>query len=190
LLYLSLFEYIAPPFYEGFQCLFGNNQYRGTSIYHRDLYIYNKNLEWSYLAGYENVKRKIEDSILLGLTHGEIYDQITQGTRVKFETNRPKAILFEGPPGCGKTTSAKIIANQVNVPLIYMPLEAIMSKWYGESENKFSDIFEAAKALGKSIIFIDEIDALATSREGGIHEATRRILSTLLRKIDGFESDG
>lgn len=151
---------------------------------------YNKNLEWNYLAGYENVKRKIEDSILLGLTHGEIYDQITQGTRVKFETNRPKAILFEGPPGCGKTTSAKIIANQVNVPLIYMPLEAIMSKWYGESENKFSDIFEAAKALGKSIIFIDEIDALATSREGGIHEATRRILSTLLRKIDGFESDG
>lgn len=151
---------------------------------------YNKNLDWGYLAGYENVKRLIEDSILLGLTHGEIYDQITSGTRVKFETNRPKAILFEGPPGCGKTTSAKIIADQVNIPLIYMPLEAIMSKWYGESENKFSDIFEAAKALGKSIIFIDEIDALATSREGGIHEATRRILSTLLRKIDGFESDG
>jgi ATP-dependent 26S proteasome regulatory subunit len=149
-----------------------------------------KNLDWGYLAGYENQKRMIEDSILLGLTHGEIYDEITKNTRVKFETNRPKAILFEGPPGCGKTTSAKIIANQVNIPLIYMPLESIMSKWYGESENKFSDIFEAAKALGKSIIFIDEIDALATSREDGIHEATRRILSTLLRKIDGFESEG
>ncbi|MFO0515240.1 MAG: AAA family ATPase, partial [bacterium] len=116
-----------------------------------------KNLDWGYLAGYENQKRMIEDSILLGLTHGEIYDEITKNTRVKFETNRPKAILFEGPPGCGKTTSAKIIANQVNIPLIYMPLESIMSKWYGESENKFSDIFEAAKALGKSIIFIDEI---------------------------------
>eukprot|EP00340_Litonotus_pictus_P003041 CAMPEP_0170516000 /NCGR_PEP_ID=MMETSP0209-20121228/2361_1 /TAXON_ID=665100 ORGANISM="Litonotus pictus, Strain P1" /NCGR_SAMPLE_ID=MMETSP0209 /ASSEMBLY_ACC=CAM_ASM_000301 /LENGTH=488 /DNA_ID=CAMNT_0010800745 /DNA_START=207 /DNA_END=1673 /DNA_ORIENTATION=+ len=149
-----------------------------------------KNLDWGYIAGYETEKRTIEDTILLGLTHGEIYDQITSNTRVKFETNRPKAVLFEGPPGCGKTTSAKIIANQVSIPLIYMPLEAIMSKWYGESENKFSDIFEAAKALGKSIIFIDEIDALATSREGGIHEATRRILSTLLRKIDGFESDG
>lgn len=149
-----------------------------------------KNLDWDYLAGYESVKRLIEDSILLGLTHGEIYDQITSGTRMKLETNRPKAILFEGPPGCGKTTSAKIIANQVNIPLVYMPIEAIMSKYYGESETRFSEIFEACKNLGRSIIFIDEIDALATSREGGIHEATRRILSTLLRKIDGFESEG
>lgn len=149
-----------------------------------------KSLDWDYLAGYEKVKRMIEDSILLALTHGEIYDQITAGTRMKNETNRPKAILFEGPPGCGKTTSAKIIANQVNIPLIYMPIEAIMSKYYGESETRFAEIFDAANAIGKSIIFIDEIDALATSREGGIHEATRRILSTLLRKIDGFESDG
>lgn len=149
-----------------------------------------KSYDWGYLAGYETQKRMIEDSVLLGLTHGEIFDQITRETRVKFEPNRPRAILFEGPPGCGKTTSAKIIANQVKIPLIYMPLESIMSKFYGESENKFADIFEAAQALGNSIIFIDEIDALATSRDNGIHEATRRILSTLLRKIDGFESDG
>ncbi len=149
-----------------------------------------KDLDWDYLAGYENVKRSIEDTILLGLTHGEVYDQITAGTRMKNETNRPKAVLFEGPPGCGKTTSAKIIANQVNIPLIYMPIESIMSKYYGESETRFAEIFEAAKAIGRSIIFIDEVDALASSREGGIHEASRRILSTLLRKIDGFESDG
>lgn len=123
-----------------------------------------KDLDWDYLAGYETVKRLIEDSILLGLTHGEVYDQITAGTRMKNETNRPKAILFEGPPGCGKTTSAKIISNQVNIPLVYMPIEAIMSKFYGESENRFAEIFEATKALGKSIIFIDEIDALASSR--------------------------
>ena len=123
-----------------------------------------KDLDWDYLAGYETVKRLIEDSILLGLTHGEIYDQITAGTRMKNETNRPKAILFEGPPGCGKTTSAKIISNQVNIPLVYMPIEAIMSKFYGESENRFAEIFEATKALGKSIIFIDEVDALASSR--------------------------
>lgn len=147
-------------------------------------------LDWDYLAGYENVKRSIEDTILLGLTHGEVYDQITAGTRMKNETNRPKAVLFEGPPGCGKTTSAKIIANQVNIPLVYMPIESIMSKYYGESETRFSEIFEAAKSLGRSIIFIDEVDALASSREGGLHEASRRILSTLLRKIDSFESDG
>ena len=71
-----------------------------------------------------------------------------------------------------------------------MPLEAIMSKFYGESETRLAEIFEAAQAMGKSIVFIDEIDSLATSRETGLHEATRRILSTLLRKIDSFESDG
>jgi SpoVK/Ycf46/Vps4 family AAA+-type ATPase len=63
-----------------------------------------------------------------------------------------------------------------------------MSKWYGEAETRMSLIFEAAQAMGSCIIFIDEIDSLATSRESGLHEATRRILSTLLRKIDGFES--
>ena len=71
-----------------------------------------------------------------------------------------------------------------------MPLEAIMSKFYGESESKLAEIFESAQGLGKSILFIDEIDSLATSREDGIHEASRRILSTLLRKIDSFESEG
>lgn len=65
-----------------------------------------------------------------------------------------------------------------------------MSKFYGESESRLAEIFEAAQAMGSVILFIDEIDSLATSRESGLHEATRRILSTLLRKIDSFESDG
>lgn len=56
-------------------------------------------LDWNYLAGYDYVKRDIEDTVLLALTHGHVYDQITQGTRMKDETNRPKCVLFEGPPG-------------------------------------------------------------------------------------------
>ncbi len=67
-------------------------------------------LDWDYLAGQETVKRNIEDTVLLALTHGHIYDLITKATRMKNETNRPKCVLFEGPPGCGKTTSAKIIS--------------------------------------------------------------------------------
>lgn len=96
------------------------------------------NLDWDYLAGYESQKRSIEDTVLLALNYPEIYDEITTATRVKFEQNRPKAVLFEGPPGTGKTTSAKIIAQQVNIPLIYMPIEAIMSKYYGESEKRLA----------------------------------------------------
>lgn len=70
-------------------------------------------MDWDYIAGYESVKRSIEDTVLLALTHGDVYDKITSLTRMKNETNRPKCVLFEGPPGCGKTTSAKIISSQV-----------------------------------------------------------------------------
>jgi hypothetical protein len=121
-------------------------------------------LSWDVLAGYETQKRDIEDTVLLSLTHADVFDQITQATRVRFEKNRAKAVLFEGPPGTGKTTSAKIIASQVGIPLIYLPLESVMSKWYGESEKKLADIFELAGRLGKAIIFIDEVDALAVGR--------------------------
>lgn len=75
---------------------------------------------------------------MLALSYPKIYEDITEGTRVKKEPNAPKAVLFEGPPGTGKTTSAKIIAKQVKIPLIYLPLEAIMSKFYGESEKQLA----------------------------------------------------
>lgn len=147
-------------------------------------------LTWDSLAGYEKIKRTIEDSVLFTLTHPEIFAKITEGTREHKETNKPKCILFEGPPGCGKTTSAKIISQTVKIPLAYLPLEAVLSKYYGESETKLAKIFELCQQLEDCILFIDEIDSLATSREDGIHEATRRVLSTLLRKIDSFETKG
>lgn len=145
-------------------------------------------LDWDYLAGSEEAKREIEDTILLTLERPDIFDKITETTRVKYEKNRPKAVLFEGPPGTGKTTSAKIISNQVKVPLVYVRLEAILSKYYGEAEGNLGKIFENCINLGKCMIFIDEIDSLAQSREKEMHEATRRLLSVFLRYLDGFES--
>lgn len=144
--------------------------------------------DWDYIAGYEEAKREIEDTVLLTLEHPEIYDKITDATRIKPEHNRPRAVLFEGPPGTGKTTSAKIISHQVNIPMVYVSLEVIVSKWYGEAEKNLGTVFENCKRLGKCIIFIDEVDSLAQSRDQNMHEATRRILSVFLRYIDGFES--
>lgn len=69
-------------------------------------------------------------------------------------------------------------------PMVHVPVEGIMSKWYGESEKKLSAIFDACDEMGGAIIFIDEVDALAGSRSKcNMHEATRRILSVILQKV-------
>lgn len=68
--------------------------------------------------------------------------------------------------------------------MVHVPVENIMSKWYGESEKKLSAIFDACDEMGGALIFIDEVDALAGSRSsGGMHEATRRVLSVILQKV-------
>ncbi len=144
--------------------------------------------DWNYIAGYEEVKKQIRESIILPLANPDIYDAVAKLTRRTFETNRPRAILFEGAPGVGKTTIARIIASEAKIPLVYVPVESIMSKWYGQSSQNLSQIFDSCEDMGQTLLFIDEIDSLAGSRDGNMFEATRRILSVLLRKLDGIDS--
>jgi ATP-dependent 26S proteasome regulatory subunit len=102
--------------------------------------------------------------------------------------NRPRAVLFEGDPGVGKTTMAKIVSCACKIPMVYVPIESIMSKYYGESSQNLAYVFDAAALFPESLIFLDEIDSLAGSRgDDGMVEATRKLLSVLLRKLDGFE---
>ncbi|KAI9907550.1 hypothetical protein PsorP6_003878 [Peronosclerospora sorghi] len=146
-------------------------------------------LNWDSLAGYEDVKTEIEDTVVLALQNPELYERIAEKTRCRYESNRPRAVLFEGPPGTGKTLSARIIAQQAGIPMVHIPIESVVSKWYGDSEKKMSAIFDACEKLDGATIFIDEIDALAGDRSGGaMHEASRRILSVLLQKVEGFAS--
>ncbi|XP_041026862.1 cell division control protein 48-like [Juglans microcarpa x Juglans regia] len=145
-------------------------------------YSSNSEISWDTIAGYDQQKREIEDTILLALHSPEVYDDIARGTRRKFESNRPRAVLFEGPPGTGKTSCARVIANQAGVPLLYVPLEVVMSKYYGESERLLGKVFSLANELPNgAIIFLDEIDSFAVGRDNEMHEATRRILSVLFR---------
>lgn len=155
----------------------------GASIVEPD-----KDLGWDYIAGYDEVKRNIRESIILPLKNPEIYDSIARMTRKVFESNRPRAILFDGAPGVGKTTAARIIAGESELPLIYVPVESIMSKWYGQSSQNLSQIFDACEDMGGAIIFLDEIDSLAGSRDQNMFEATRQILSVLLRRLDGIDA--
>ena len=71
---------------------------------------------------------------------------------------------------------------------MYAPLEALLSKWYGQGEQQLAALFDATAALGSALLFIDELDALAGSRSREMHEASRRMLSVLLRRLDGVES--
>ncbi|KAH8740460.1 CDC48 like AAA ATPase [Cryptosporidium ryanae] len=147
---------------------------------------------WNSICGYEDVKKQIEEHILLHFKHPEILEKIINGTRMKNDSNnRPRLILFEGPPGTGKTTSARIIGEFINVPLIYVSLENIVSKWFGESETKLSKVFDLAKNFSEGcVIFIDEVDTMAMSRDKieAVHEGSKKILSVLLRKLDGFDT--
>lgn len=85
-------------------------------------------LSWEALAGYDEVKSQVEDTVIQALKHPDTYEKIARSTRHRFESNRPRAVLFEGPPGTGKTLTARIIASLTEVPLVYVPVERIMTK--------------------------------------------------------------
>ena len=152
-------------------------------------------MEWDKLAGSEAVRCQLEESLLLPLLHPEVYEEVMKGTRRTAVAPHAKAILFTGPPGCGKTSTARILAAKLQRPFVALPLESIVSKYYGEAEQRLGAVFDACAEMGSTVIFLDEIDALAQSRDsgggggGGMHEATRRSLSVLLRRLDGFDSN-
>ncbi len=147
----------------------------------------NNSFDFDHIAGYENVKREILESIIMPVQNPSAFDEMTKLTR-KFPTkNRPRAVLFEGDPGVGKTTMAKVVSYLCDIPLIYVPIESILSKYYGESSQNLAYVFDAASMFPSALLFLDEIDSLAGNRDEGMFEATRKMLSVLLRKLDGFE---
>lgn len=153
----------------------------GARIYHAENW-----LDFDYIAGYEKLKNRIKTAIIIPLNHQNISEKMLRLTRRTYETNAIKAILFEGPPGTGKTTMSKIIGKHIGCPVIYVPIETILSKWYGESSKKLGELFDAADRYEKNIIFIDELESLATTRDDEMHEETRRLLAVLFCRIDGY----
>ncbi|MDE1841990.1 MAG: AAA family ATPase, partial [Thaumarchaeota archaeon] len=102
----------------------------------------------------------------------------------------PKGILLHGPPGTGKTLLAKAVASESDANFILLNGPEIMSKFYGESEKKIRDIFEEAEKSAPTIIFIDEIDAIAPKREEAYGDVEKRVVAQLLALMDGLNDRG
>jgi transitional endoplasmic reticulum ATPase len=134
------------------------------------------------IGGLENEIKKVREMVELPLKHPEIFDRLG--------IEPPKGVLLHGPPGTGKTLLAKAVANESEANFISLNGPEIMSKFYGESEKKIRNIFEEAEKTAPSIIFIDEIDAIAPKREEAYGEVERRVVSQLLSMMDGLKGRG
>ncbi len=134
------------------------------------------------IGGLTDEVKKIREMVELPLKHPEIFD--------KLGIEPPKGVLLHGPPGTGKTLLAKAVASETEANFILLNGPEIMSKFYGESEKKIRDIFDDANKNAPSIIFIDELDAIAPKREDVQGEVERRVVSQLLTMMDGLNSRG
>lgn len=134
------------------------------------------------IGGLEEEIKKVREMIELPLKHPEIFERLG--------VEPPKGVLLHGPPGTGKTLLAKAVANETNAHFILINGPEIMSKYYGQSEENLRKKFEDAEKNAPSIIFIDEIDAIATKREETKGEVERRVVAQLLALMDGLKSRG
>jgi len=136
------------------------------------------------IGGLTEEVKKIREMVELPLKHPEIFE--------KLGIEPPKGVLIYGPPGTGKTMLAKAVAGETEANFISVSGPEIFDKFYGESEKKVKALFEDAEKNAPSIIFFDEIDAIAPSREDNIHsgEVERRVVSQLLTMMDGLNARG
>ncbi|MHA1440784.1 MAG: CDC48 family AAA ATPase [Candidatus Heimdallarchaeota archaeon] len=139
-------------------------------------------ISYEDIGGLEDVIQKLREMIELPLRYPEIFD--------KLGVEAPKGLLLYGPPGTGKTMLAKAVAGETDAHFIPLSGPEIMSKFYGESEANIRGVFKEAEDNAPSIIFIDEIDAIAPKRSEVTGEVERRVVAQLLSLMDGLESRG
>ncbi len=147
----------------------------------REVYIERPNVKWTDIGGLDEVKKELKESIELPLKNPEKFEM--------FGIRPPKGVLLYGPPGTGKTLLAKAVANESDANFIAINGPEILSKWVGESEKAIREIFRKARQAAPTIIFIDEIDAIAGKRGADIgSKVTERVVNTLLTEMDGMRS--
>jgi transitional endoplasmic reticulum ATPase len=134
------------------------------------------------IGGLRDEVDKVREMIELPLRHPELFE--------KLGVEAPKGVLLHGPPGTGKTLLAKAVASETSANFTSIGGPEIMSKFYGESEERLREIFKEAAENAPSIIFIDEIDSIAPKRDEVTGETERRVVAQLLALMDGLEGRG
>ena len=134
------------------------------------------------IGGLHEEIQRIREMVELPLRHPELFQRLG--------IDPPKGVLLHGPPGCGKTLLARAVANESEANFFSINGPEIMSKFYGESEARLREIFQQAQQNAPSIIFIDEIDAIAPKREEVTGEVERRVVAQLLALMDGLTTRG
>jgi transitional endoplasmic reticulum ATPase len=147
----------------------------------REIMIEAPTVTWDDVGGLDEAKRQLREGIELPLRHPQAFARL--GIRPA------KGFLLFGPPGTGNTMLAKAVAREAEANFIAAKSSDLLSKWYGESERQVSRLFQRARQVAPTVIFIDEIDSLAPERGGGIGEpaVTERVVNTLLAEMDGLE---
>ena len=134
------------------------------------------------VGGLKEKTKAMREIVELPLRHPELF------SRLGIEPH--SGILLYGPPGCGKTLLAKVLASESEANMFAINGPEIMNKYYGETESKLRDIFKEAKDKSPSIIFIDEIDAIAPKREEAYGDVEKRVVAQLLALMDGLTDRG
>lgn len=130
---------------------------------------------WDQIAGLEDTVRAVQSAYALSVA------QLPQGIELRGKHN----LLFYGPPGCGKSLLAAAASNGLDAAFFNVPVSGLVSKWFGESAKLVSALYREARQFPISIVFLDEIDALATTRDNQDSNASRQILANLLSELDG-----
>ncbi|RLG93250.1 AAA family ATPase [Candidatus Bathyarchaeota archaeon] len=134
------------------------------------------------IGGLHEEIQRVREMVELPLRHPELFQRLG--------IEPPKGVLLHGPPGCGKTLLARAVANESEANFFAINGPEIMSKFYGESEARLREIFQQAQQNAPSIIFIDELDAIAPKREEVTGEVERRVVAQLLALMDGLAGRG
>ncbi len=148
----------------------------------REIMVQVPKVTWDEVGGVDRARRSLREGIEMPLNAPDAFERL--GIRPA------RGFLLFGPPGTGKTLMAKAVAREASANFVATKSSDLLSKWYGESEQQISKLFERARQVAPTVVFIDEIDSLAPQRGGGLGDATvtERVVNTLLAEMDGLET--